>query len=145
ALFGSERHRDVLMKTSAEIRVPPESRFSFFGSVPGFRAIGALTDGRPDSAPADRRAGLVMTYTSGTTGRPRGVRRPLANIDPETSTTQYASFLMLFGIMPGSTGAHLVVAPLYHTAVFNFSTNFLHLGHTLVLMDKWTPEGTLEL
>jgi long-chain acyl-CoA synthetase len=46
--------------------------------------------------------------------------------------------------MPGSAGVHLVCAPLYHTAVLNFATNHLHLGHTLVLMDKWTPELTLE-
>jgi long-chain acyl-CoA synthetase len=39
----------------------------------------------------------------------------------------------------GTTGK-----PLYHTAVLNFATNHLHLGHTVVLMDKWTPEGTLE-
>jgi long-chain acyl-CoA synthetase len=39
---------------------------------------------------------------------------------------------------------HLTVAPLYHTAVLNFATNHLHLGHTVVLMDGWTPEGMLQ-
>ena len=53
-------------------------------------------------------------------------------------------FLRLFGITPHDQGVHLVVSPLYHTAVLNFCTNHLHFGHTVVLMDKWTPEGMLE-
>jgi long-chain acyl-CoA synthetase len=85
-----------------------------------------------------------MTYTSGTTGRPKGVRRASFHAPPEAVSTPQAMFLGLFGILPGSAGVHLTVAPLYHTAVLNFATNHLHLGHTVVLMDKWTPEGTLE-
>jgi long-chain acyl-CoA synthetase len=52
-------------------------------------------------------------------------------------------FLTLFGIRPRE-GVHLVVSPLYHTAVLNFCTNHLHFGHTVVLMDRWTPEDMLE-
>src|SRR6202011_740076 len=55
-----------------------------------------------------------------------------------------ALFLQLFGITPHDSGVHLVVSPLYHTAVLNFCTNPLHFGHTIVLMEKWTPEGTLD-
>jgi long-chain acyl-CoA synthetase len=83
-----------------------------------------------------------MTYTSGTTGRPKGVRRPLADAPPEGIADAMASFLGLFGIT-GRDGVHLVVAPLYHTAVSSFAMNHLHLGHTLVLMRRWTPEETL--
>ncbi len=85
-----------------------------------------------------------MTYTSGTTGRPKGVRRAVGQVAPEVAFGQQALFLSLFGIFPGSSGVHLVVAPLYHTAVINFASNHLHLGHTVVLMDKWTPEGMLQ-
>jgi long-chain acyl-CoA synthetase len=62
---------------------------------------------------------------------------------PEVVGEANAMFLTLFGVTPGD-GVHLVVSPLYHTAVLNFCTNHLHFGHTIVLMDKWTPEGTLE-
>jgi long-chain acyl-CoA synthetase len=65
--------------------------------------------------------------------------------DADAVAASQAGFLALFGIMPGSAGVHLVCAPLYHTAVLNFATNHMHLGHTLVLMDKWSPEATLEL
>jgi long-chain acyl-CoA synthetase len=39
---------------------------------------------------------------------------------------------------------HLVTAPLYHTAVSNFTMAAFNAGHAAVLMDQWTPEGTLE-
>ncbi|MFT5576289.1 MAG: long-chain acyl-CoA synthetase, partial [Bermanella sp.] len=36
-------------------------------------------------------------------------------------------------------------SPLYHTAVLNFSGNSLHMGHSVVLVDKWEPEEMLQL
>ena len=51
---------------------------------------------------------------------------------------------MLFDIEAGD-GVHLVAGPLYHAAPLAFGTGALHLGHTVVLMDRWTPERTLEL
>jgi len=84
-----------------------------------------------------------MNYTSGTTGFPKGVRRPLAPAPPEMIADAYAGFLTLFGVLPGTGGVHLMVAPVYHTAVLYFALNNLHQGHAVVMMDKWTPEGTL--
>ena len=110
----------------------------------GFRTVAELREGQPTTKPEGRLAGLPMTYTSGTTGKPKGVRRALPPVAPEDLASNLAMFLMLFGITPHDAGVHLVVSPLYHTAVLNFATNHLHFGHTLVLMDKWTPEATLE-
>ncbi len=103
---------------------------------------GELKVGQPTTPPEGRVGGHTMTYTSGTTGRPRGVRRPTGQSSPEHLAESFTGFLRLFGIAPG--GVHLVVAPLYHTAVINFCLYSLHFGHTVVLMDKWTAEGTLE-
>src|SRR5207253_8038889 len=58
--------------------------------------------------------------------------------------TRRSSDLSFFGIQPGEGNVHLVAAPFYHTAVLTFGGSSLHMGHTLVLMDKWTPEGTLD-
>jgi long-chain acyl-CoA synthetase len=107
------------------------------------RAVEEIAAGQPDAPPEGRRAGAVMTYTSGTTGRPKGVRRPLPDAPPEPIAEALSLFLALFGIGPRD-GVHLVVAPLYHTAVSSFATKHLDLGHTVVLMDRWTPEGMLE-
>lgn len=87
--------------------------------------------------------GWVMNYTSGTTGRPRGIRRPLSGKLPEE--TYLGGFLGIFGIRPFDDNVHLVCSPLYHTAVLQFAGAALHIGHPLVLMDKWTPEEMLRL
>ncbi len=134
---------DTVGKAADEAGLATDRRFAT-GACPGFAPLEALLDGQPEAAPDDRQAGAPMTYTSGTTGKPKGVRRPLAQVAPEVVATMQAQFLSLFGIVPHD-GVHLVVSPLYHTAVLNFCTNHLHNGHTVVLMDKWTPEGMLEL
>jgi long-chain acyl-CoA synthetase len=96
------------------------------------------------AAPPDRTAGGVMTYTSGTTGQPKGVRRPLPPAPPEPIASAYAMFMLMYGMKPNE-GVHLVVSPMYHTAIIYFATSCLHLGHRVVVMDKWTPDGMLEL
>ena len=143
AFIASSRLGDTCKKAADSINFPKNARFAI-GAIPGFRDFSELSAGQPTTTPSDRFAGGPMTYTSGTTGNPKGVRRATGDAAPEMVSTQQAMFLALFGIMPGSAGVHLVVAPLYHTAVLNFASNHLHLGHQVVLMDKWTPEGTLE-
>ena len=110
--------------------------------VVGEESFSAMKTGST-APPSDRTAGGVMTYTSGTTGQPKGVRRPLAPAPPEPVASAYASFLLMYGMTPDD-GVHLVVCPMYHTAVLYFATSAVHLGHTVVMMDKWTPRGMLE-
>lgn len=143
AFVSSERFAQSGKEAADLAALPVSARFSV-GRIDGFRPLSELRTGHPTSLPEDRSAGGPMTYTSGTTGKPKGVRRPVGTASPEIVATSQAMFLSLFGILPGSPGVHLVVAPLYHTAVLNFATNHLHLGHSVVLMDKWTPEGMLE-
>ena len=144
AVVASERFADAARAACDELDFAAERRFAV-GDIDGFGPYAELKAGQSTALPADRRAGGPMTYTSGTTGNPKGVRLAMADVAPEAVSSRQAMFLALFGMMPGSAGVHLVVAPTYHTAVLNFSTNHMHLGHTLVLMDKWTPESTLEL
>lgn len=143
AFVAHAAYSDVCIAAAELAKIPETARFSV-GTIAGFSALSQLRDGQPDAPPAARKAGSTMTYTSGTTGKPKGVRRPAADLAPEAMSSPQALFLSLFGIFPGSSGVHIVGAPLYHTAVVNFATNHLHLGHTLVLMRKWTPEGMLE-
>ena len=53
--------------------------------------------------------------------------------------------LYLFSVQPHDDNVHIIGSPLYHTAVLRFGSAALHFGHTVVLMDKWTPEGMLRL
>ncbi len=126
-----------------EARLPESARFSD-GELPGFTPLTALLAGHSPDLPGERGAGQVMNYTSGTTGRPKGVRRPLAPYDPDTVFSMYAMFLGMFGIQPQADNVHLCGSPLYHTAVLVFAGSSLHFGHTVVLMDKWTPELCLD-
>jgi long-chain acyl-CoA synthetase len=113
------------------------------GEIAGFEPYAALTADQSAELPADRTAGALMTYTSGTTGQPKGVRRPLSGMDPHTAG-EFGTFLFqVYGIPMLGDGAHLVTAPMYHTAVMNHVTAALHSGHAAVLMDRWTPEDML--
>jgi long-chain acyl-CoA synthetase len=131
------------LRAAKEIRIPAEARFAV-GDVAGFRPYAELKAGQPTTAPEDRKTGTLMNYTSGTTGKPKGVKRPLPPIDPDMMAEMGTFLHMLFGIENFADNVHLTVAPLYHTAVGQFTQNALHAGHKVVLMDRWTPEGTLE-
>jgi len=142
-LVINERYAPAASAAAGEITVPPEHRFSV-GSIDGFRSYTELAEGQPATPPPDRSPGTTMLYTSGTTGRPKGVRRALPEGDPNDAAAGGSMLAMLFDIVPGP-GAHLVAGPLYHAAPLAFGTGALHLGQSMILMDKWTPEGTLEL
>ena len=82
--------------------------------------------------------GGTMPYTSGTTGRPKGVHRP--PVQPGARTV-----LPSFGYRPGES-LHLCTGPLYHTAPLAFSLSGpLTAGAGVVCMDGWSPTETLRL
>ncbi len=114
------------------------------GKIDGFRPYEELYRGQPDTLPPDRVAGQSMNYTSGTTGRPKGVRRPIIPMTPEQAAQLGSMLGNLFDLKPGP-GVHLCPGPLYHTAPGAFSQRAIHSGETLVLMHRWGPEETLQL
>ena len=144
ALIGHERFAGELAKVVAELGDDAPPAFAI-GDIDGFRPFGELVDGQPDTRPAERVAGAPMHYTSGTTGRPKGVKRGRVDMDPDELAGLYSLFLSLFGVQPGDGNVHCTGSPLYHTAVLLWTANSLHMGHKVVLMDRWTPEGMLEL
>ncbi len=87
-----------------------------------------------------------MHYTSGTTGKPKGVKRALNGLDPDdcgrADDVPAGPVRHHAGAGPN---AHLVTSPNYHTAVTQFGGTALHMGHTLVYMDKWDAEEMLRL
>nr|WP_042186182.1 acyl-CoA synthetase [Kibdelosporangium sp. MJ126-NF4]CEL17133.1 O-succinylbenzoic acid--CoA ligase [Kibdelosporangium sp. MJ126-NF4]CTQ91638.1 O-succinylbenzoic acid--CoA ligase (EC 6.2.1.26) [Kibdelosporangium sp. MJ126-NF4] len=121
-----------------------DAKFSV-GEIPGFEPLASLGATAAPGRPAERTAGAPMVYTSGTTGRPKGVRRPLTGNDPDDVPPASMWFFGIFGIKPFDDHVHICGSPLYHTAVLNFAGISLQMGHTVVLMEKWDPEEMLRL
>jgi long-chain acyl-CoA synthetase len=115
------------------------------GTIAGFEPLSALGAGEPAGRPFPRTQGAPMLYTSGTSGRPKGVRRPLTGLDPDAAGPQATWFFGIFGLAPHDDHVHLCGSPLYHTAVLNFAAISIQLGHPVVLMDRWDAQEALAL
>ena len=111
----------------------------------GFIHLDEFIEGESDADPEERTAGQVMNYTSGTTGKPKGVKRSLVEGDPDDVLSMFAMILSFFEIQPEEENVHIVGSPLYHTAVIVHSTAALHYGHSLVVMEKFDAEKMLYL
>jgi len=144
AFFVHEQFAELGTETADQAGVPADARFGY-GEVPGFGPVADLRAGQPVSLPDDRTAGATMHYTSGTTGRPKGVRRALSGMDPDEAMALASFLLQFFGVTEGQPNAHLLTSPNYHTAVTVFGGGALHMGHTLVCMDGWNSEAALAL
>lgn len=95
-----------------------------------------------DETPATRSLGSAMMYTSGTTGRPKGVRRPMIDATPESPLQATGPFFGNVGI-PHGPGRHLVCSPVYHAAPGGVSLSLLHAGHTLYVLPGFDAETVL--
>lgn len=91
-------------------------------------------------------AGTIMMYTSGTTGRPKGVTPAKTSREPPPCFTSKMGSMMLANALPNNAnGAHLVAAPLYHAAPSTYGEGAALLGADLVIMQHWNAEGFLQL
>jgi long-chain acyl-CoA synthetase len=143
ALVAHERFAGVAAAAADQAGIGREARFAD-GAVPGFAPLASLGAGG-SGRPRERTAGAPMVYTSGTSGRPKGVRRPLTGQDPDAAAALSTWFFGVFGLKPFDGHVHLCCSPLYHTAVLNFAVHSVQLGHPVVLMDRFDPEAALAL
>jgi long-chain acyl-CoA synthetase len=118
-------------------------RVAVGGGLPGFVGDAALVEGQPRTSPPDRRLGLPITYSSGTTGQPKAVVRPRTpDMDPSAATDFMKSFGHAFQFQP-FTGVHLVSAGMHHGGCQGFYHGALNVGQGLAILGKFDPEQTL--
>lgn len=143
AVFVHAELADLCAAAIKEAGVSPERCFSF-GEVPGATSVDELRIGGAEPL-ADASPGMMMMYTSGTTGKPKGVMRRLPTGNPNMGAANTAVITgQGFGI-PVGDGVSLVCGPLYHAGPFLQLNTGLNIGHSVVLMQKFDPQTSLEL
>ena len=119
-------------------------RFAVGGELPGYDNFEKAVTAAPTSDPPEPSQGTEMLYSSGTTGRPKGVRRPLPGEEGSYAQSATEAGLRSLYRMDGNS-VYLSPAPLYHSAPLAYSMAVLRMGATVVLMERFTPEATLRL
>ncbi|MEV3961633.1 acyl-CoA synthetase [Nocardia sp. NPDC050193] len=120
-----------------------EIRLAFGGPVEGYEGYeDALAAQRPQPLP-DQPRGADMLYSSGTTGRPKGIKQPLS--DQQVGDPPGDPYTAVFGPLYGfdTESVYLSPAPLYHAAPLRFGGVVQALGGTLVVMERFDAEQAL--
>jgi long-chain acyl-CoA synthetase len=120
----------------------PIERFATGGSIAGYTDWDTAVAAMPSTPITDERAGIDMLYSSGTTGRPKGIRIPL----PEDPAIAQSNVLVMLGMglmRFTADSIYLSPAPLYHAAPLRWSMTIHKIGGTVVLMKKFDAEAAL--
>jgi long-chain acyl-CoA synthetase len=139
ALIADARFGEV-MQRAAELSPGASVRLAVGGEIPGYESYDAALAAESGEDIDDPQLGGRMLYTSGTTGKPKGVVRP------PTYTARRTASLIAADYGPGRGQMHLCTGPLYHAAPLAFSLLVpLAEGVGVTLMDRWDAEESLRL
>ena len=121
-----------------------EVRLMLDGVIEGYQPYEDAVARQPADPLPDRIAGTDMLYSSGTTGRPKGVKSKAPSTPLGSELTSVAGLqAVLFGA--DADMVYLSPAPLYHAAPLRFSLATHELGGTVVAMEHFDPEQALVL
>lgn len=143
ALITSVAMQGVLAQMDAELADVP-IRLVMDGDVEGFQRYETAVAAYPAEPLAQEEEGSFMFYSSGTTGRPKGIKPPLTHMPFGEGG---GMLTMLLGQMYSFTPetVYLNPAPLYHAAPLGWTTTVQRLGGTVVCMERYDAERALAL
>ncbi len=118
-------------------------RFAVDGSVAGCDSYESAIAAASNERPATEMLGDFMNYSSGTTGRPKGIKRPLTGRTFSEPSNLDNLCKMLYGFDENTV--YISPAPLYHSAPIAFTAAVHSLGGTIVIMEKFDPKEALSL
>ena len=143
AVVADARFRDVAVAATRHA-VGATVRLAVGADIDGFESYADALAPEAGDDIDEPCIGIRMLYTSGTTGRPKGVHRDAATAAPGAITT--AALARASGYRPGRGQLHLCTGPLYHAAPLQLSLVVPQTGGVgVVLMDGWDARATLEL
>ncbi len=141
AIVGSGKLKDTLAGLGAELPngLPPVLLIA--GQLDGWQSYPECVADQSDTPIDDEIEGDLLQYSSGTTGRPKGIKRALPHIPP-SEVPGLMSALVSFWMHPDAV--YLSPAPLYHTAPSVWSMQTQAGGITTVVMERFDAEGALD-
>ena len=140
ALVASSALADLAMEAAGpNVKV----RLILDGDAKGFDRYETALEEFPAEPLADEAEGADMLYSSGTTGRPKGVKRPHIGAPIGTPSPVVLVAQGLFGF--DAATVYLSTAPLYHAAPLGFSMAVQRLGGTVVVMEHFDAALALAL
>ena len=123
---------------------PNVNKFYMLGTLAdGFESWEEAVDLMPTTPIDDQAMGVPMLYSSGTTGKPKGVLVPPSKQDINDPYSLTPTIGVAFGFGPETT--YLSPAPLYHAAPLHYNLVVLDTGGTSIIMEKFDPERALAL
>jgi len=147
--FLAEARFGAVATRAAELAPGAAVKLAIGGDLPGFARYDAVIADHDGSDIPDPTPGGSMLYTSGTTGRPKGVHRstpPGPAGAAASGSAMGGGAALLSGNYRVGESVHLCTGPLYHAAPLAFSFTMPQLfGCTVVMMDRWEPEAMLAL
>ncbi|WP_282606038.1 acyl-CoA synthetase [Pelagibius sp. Alg239-R121] len=111
-------------------------------AVEGFEDWNALVESMPDQRLPDESPGATMLYSSGTTGRPKGILKQNQSSSIEALSPVFLKLLGEIAAMDAES-VYLSPAPLYHSAPLGAAMVAAGLGATTIIMERFDEEGLL--
>ena len=142
-LVSSAALAPVAGKLTPDVTPNVHSRLMLDDAVAGWESYEELVGAQPSTPIADRSEGDFVLYSSGTTGLPKGIKRPLTFAPPGEKPDATVAFLQMLGFVDGDV--YLSPAPLYHAAPLAWTMGVQRLGGTVVVMERFDPAVALEL